>query len=201
MFVSLAVINLAGLIPPGPSTFLLVPYAQQRRRLSAFWFVSGILLSDLLLILLTLGGASRISSGSPISKLIEIAGGSILIFFGIQTARGDGEDLLKERKVPGQLSTLSILRGFLVTILNPLYWAWWGTVGLSFLYRSRAHGLFGKLAFIAAIIVPTYSWFCLLYLGLEKGVGMISPRTFRLINLVCGILLGLFGVWLLVGCW
>ncbi len=93
-----------------------------------------------------------------------------------------------------QNGTSALIKGLLATILNSGYWLWWGTVGTSFLSQAIRIGNIGLVAFMLAIILPTYGWFCILYLLIAKGKDILSDKSVIITKKVCGLFLIGFGM-------
>lgn len=204
IFIELALITLGACIPLGPMTILVIHYARLKKPLDAVIYTLGILMADVCVILLIMNGLGGFFENPVFNRFIGIGGGFFLLWIGITILRSGmkSEDEISENddmNAMGLGGNISIVNGLFMSVLNPTYWMWWGTVGAKFVSKASPYGWSGFATVILALIVPTAGWFSFLYIFTSKGSEKFSSRKFqKVINLVCGIVLIGFGAWFLV---
>lgn len=204
IFIEMSLITLGACIPLGPMTILIIHYARLKKPLDAVIYTSGILFADICVILLIMNGLEGFFENPTFNRFIGIAGGIFLLWMGIVIlrsgigAKGENSDS-DEINQMGFSGNIPIINGLLLSVLNPTYWLWWGTVGAKFVSKASPYGWGGFATVILALIIPTAGWFSFLYVFTVKGSEKLKSRHFhKVINLVCGIVLIGFGVWFLV---
>jgi threonine/homoserine/homoserine lactone efflux protein len=204
IFIEMSLITLGACIPLGPMTILIIHYARLQKPLDAVIYTLGILLADICVILLIMNGLGGFFENPTFNRFIGIAGGIFLLWIGIAilrseigaTAENSDSDDIKPMGFGGKVS---IVNGLFMSVLNPTYWLWWGTVGAKFVSKASPYGFNGFATVILALIIPTAGWFSFLYIFTVKGSEKLKSRHFHKgINLVCGIVLIGFGIWFLV---
>lgn len=203
IFLLLSALNFTGLATPGPLAFLLAQYALDRKIWEAFWFVTGILVSDSILIVLFGFGMSYFFNSPHFTTVVSVGGGIFLLSSGILLFRSNSlsrYSWMPKGSNDSQTGAFALIIGFLATILNSGYWLWWGTVGMNFLSQAMRIGSVGLGAFLLAIILPTYGWFCILYLLIAKGKNVLSDKAVIVTRKICGLFLIGFGVWFFAKC-
>lgn len=91
---AIVLVNLAGAVTPGPDVVLLTRYATRSRK-HAIAATFGILTGALFWITLTVLGAAALLTAFPwLLELIQVAGGTWIIFMGYTTARQGWHDRL-----------------------------------------------------------------------------------------------------------
>ena len=197
-FVSIVFVNLAGLIPPGPLTFGLVRYARERSWRAALQFMTGIFLSDLLVALLLGISGTTLLSNRWLDLVSGIGGGILLGWLGgITTCSAWWPQVRPHQPGRGFGRLGPLTHGFAISIFNPLYWAWWGSVGLIFFARALQGGLPGIVVFFLAISLPTYAWFSAVFWAALKGTELLPARHQQVAHVICGTALIAFGIRLL----
>lgn len=195
IFGGLLLINLASLVPPGPYTFVIIQYGRNKSGRSAMLFITGSFIADLLLVLLLYFGLTPFLKNPLVGSFSSIVGGIFLSWLGIQILKNNNVSQLKAND--NFLNKGPLMTGFLVAIMHPAYWIWWGTIGVSYLTQALKFSVIGIGAFLTALILPTYGWFGFLYLAIAKGRKWISDKVFYKINIICGISLIGFSFWFL----
>ncbi len=191
----------------GPAFFTLIQTSIDRGFHSAARLAFGIFLSDLFLVAISYLGASRMFYVPEIKNIIGIVGGCVLIGFGIYTMKHRVDALRKSKSIDEQnieikvpSSMVYIVKGFFLNMTNPttlFFWFFWvGTITASFTGDEFAHE---KVAlFFIATLTTVLSTDLLKAFAANQLKRYITDHVLIVINRVVGILLAVFGIYLIV---
>ncbi len=214
---------LTGALSPGPLfTFTIEKSLACGRRGWSVGFlailghaaIEGVILSALLL------GMAAILNAPLTLIIIGIAGGSVLLIFGILYLKDaiSGKIAVGLQKMNASCEDPTILSGqtgekpinapraksyplwkvavggIVVSMSNPYWWLWWATIGLNLVLAnlpSLGSGL-GVTAFFVGHELGDLSWYVLVSFLVFAGRTKINAKTYRIIILACGVfMLGL----------
>jgi threonine/homoserine/homoserine lactone efflux protein len=88
-----------------------------------------------------------------------------------------------------------------LSVINPYFYIWWGTIGLAFVSKSLTlgAGLGGLLIFYVGHYLADFVWYALISLTVCKGRRFMTDKVYRAIVLICAVLLvvftGVFGIY------
>ncbi len=193
----------------GPAFFAIIQTGINRGFRSGILLASGILLSDLVLILLCYMGATAIMSNNlgnndaGVNIYIGIIGGVILIIFGTVTFIKK-PDILKRRsptyktpvKLPGPFTY--IFKGFFLNIMNPFLIFFW-FAAMNWVTANAEEGMVLKYAitFFSGTLITIFSIDLLKsYIGV-KIKKYLKLRVILWVNRIVGIILIIFGIGLI----
>ncbi len=225
LFLSFTV-ALSGALSPGPLfTFTIEKSLACGRRGWSVGFLAILghaVIEGAILALLLIGMAAFLNS--PLTLfIIGIAGGAVLIIFGIlylrdaisgkinvgfQRTAGKCEDKSDVSQDPGEVPHPSpqsnpyplwkvAVGGIVVSMSNPYWWLWWATIGLNLVLAnlpSLGSG-FGIAAFFIGHELGDLSWYVLISLLIFAGRTKINAKVYRVIILACGIFMLVLGVY------
>jgi len=182
-------ISLSGVMAPGSLTAATVS-AGARRRHAGLWVALGHGVIEFPLMVLIVAGIGPILKSQTARIVIGLTGGAMLLLMGAQV-------LLSLRRPGGPSSPSSgrhpLVLGVVLSGGNPYFLLWWATIGLALATRAVE---FGRLAFAAFAVIH---WLCdllwleALSLASHKGASLFGGRSERIIAVVCGAALLLFG--------
>ena len=185
----------------GPAFFSLVQTSIHRGFKSGVFLAIGIFFSDLTLVFLSFLGASQILNAPQNQKIVGLSGGLMLILFGIYTFRhkmhiteNDGIAVKK----PGFVTYL--LKGFFLNLANPsvwIYWVFW--VGVVTSELSTNAGINIELVFIfftATLLTVFLTDLLKCFIAFRIKI-YLNDKVLRLINHIVGVLLFIFGLYLI----
>lgn len=186
------IIGLTGALAPGPTLIATIQSTMQVGWMSGPRVTGGHIFAEVLVVVLILAGIPFLPSGS--AMYIAEVGGAALIVFGIMT--------LKTVKgatftTPGSVTRphSPVIAGMLTSILNPYFWIWWFSVGSALLLSSLTNGPAGLVAFLSGHWLSDLCWFTFVSVSVHKSRVFIGDREYRIILLVCGLILIAFGAW------
>jgi threonine/homoserine/homoserine lactone efflux protein len=171
--------------------------------LRGFWaavlLAFGVFISDALLVALGFLGAVQIFENNKI--LLGIAGGIILIIFGIVTYRRpvmikvDNDDPDFKKKQP--YFTTYILKGFFINITNPFIWIFWMGIVVGFTANYKADMLRLVSFFVSALGV-VFLFDILKIFSAYKIKKYLQTHNIVWINRIAGVGLVVFGIYLVI---
>lgn len=183
----------------GPALFTLLQTSIHRGLKSGLFLAGGIFLSDLSVVYLAFLGALQLINQKNTYVIAGVIGGLILIGFGIYTFRRkvhiDENNNLIEIKVPGPITY--VLKGYFLNIMNPFVWFFWisAMVGVSANYGDDKHGVMIFFAGTLAAILGSDIFKVFLANKLKQ---YLKPQMLIRVNHIVGILLVVFGVFLII---
>jgi threonine/homoserine/homoserine lactone efflux protein len=169
---------------------------------SALFFDLGVLLSDLFYIIISFFGASIILGNDHYRDIIGIAGGLILVMFGLlpffqktRTPDVNSDIELPTATRKGMIG--QVVKGFLVNVLNPsVLLIWFGATTVAFSAYSGNSSMVG-LYFLSTLLTYFGIDVAKVYLAL-KLKRFLNARTLQLVNRISGALIIAFGLYLVV---
>jgi len=209
-------VSLSGVLAPGPVTAATLA-AGLRRPHAGAWIAVGHGVVELPLMVLIVLGADRVLKLPAFQAGVGLAGGAMLlamaalILAGLRRRRAGPENRdaphfpppppsrkgARDAAVPGRNGPL--LTGILLTGGNPYFLLWWATVGLALSTRAIGLGVLAFVLFAAVHWLCDLVWLWALSVAAHRGVGLLGPRTRRILGLVCAVAMAAFGVKFLVG--
>ena len=197
------VVGFGAVVTPGPVSTAIVTESARRGFVVGPLVCTGHVLLEFIMVALIALGLSAGLNTPVISAAIALIGGALLLWMGGSMTW----DAIKGRITlpkPGVdeklLSNWQLLGlGMGATIINPFWYAWWITVGATYLAfpQVQAFGLAGLLAFYFGHIAGDYLWDSILSGVVGGGRKWITDRLYKWIIVACGAyLIYLGGVFL-----
>ena len=184
----------------GPALFALLQTSIHRGLKSGFFLAIGIFMSDIIVVIFTYMGAVQLLSNERNYILAGISGGIILILFGVYTFVhkvhiDENNNLIEAKKVPGILTYM--LKGFFLNVMNPFVWFFWISVmvGIGSNYGADKSAL---TSFFMGTLFTIFGTDLLKVFIANKIKHYLNPKVLILINRIVGILLAIFGLFLIL---
>jgi threonine/homoserine/homoserine lactone efflux protein len=186
----------------GPVFFMLIQTSIKKGIKDALVFDSGVFLSDIFYITIAFFGAEIILDNDNYRYWIALIGGLVLIVFGLMPfftppKKVASPDMSELSKVTRLNYHGLIAKGFLVNLLNPsVLFIWFGAATVAFATFADNKPLV-ILYFVSTL--ATYFGIDLVkvYLAL-KLKRFLNPKALLLINRISGLIILVFGVYLIV---
>lgn len=187
----------------GPAFFLLLETSLKKGIRAAIALDMGVLISDILYIGLAYIFYNEVSSltESENQGWIQVAGGGVLILYGVITAlkrtQGDVKaDFIQKVHNPRDYWIL-FLKGFFLNIVNPMViFYWFGVITLA-AAKIEGNGS-SVLLFIIIILITFFSIDVFKIIGAKKLRPFITPFLLKRLNLFTGFVLVIFGIVLII---
>ncbi len=183
----------------GPAFFALVQTGIHRGFSKGFILAIGVFLNDLTVVSISIVAAHAVMNSMHKHQLFGVAGGIILIIFGLLTYRHkimvNSSDEIVNISEPHAITY--IIKGFLLNIANPFVWLFWPTIvlGVAAPFMDTTSNII--LFFTGTLAVTFSSDVAKVYLA-TKIKGYITDKFLRLINKIAGIILIIFGIALII---
>lgn len=180
--------------PLGPASVAVMQNGFQRGFKRAFITGIGITLADATYLMIVFFGLSSFLNSLTVKVLLWTFGTIVLIYLGVQSLREGAE---KINRGPSAVTTARnpLLAGYIINISNPLAVVWWLGIFGSVLGgleagSSRLNALVSSSAILAGILF----WHSLMSVMSHWGKRLLNPKTIRVISVLAGIALILFGL-------
>ncbi|MDE6630002.1 MAG: LysE family translocator [Bacteroidales bacterium] len=195
----------------GPAFFMLLQTSLDRGFRCAVRFALGVFLSDAFLVTLCILGASQLFNNPSVSKVIGVAGGGLLVLIGFYTFRrkvvlqGISSDKARQadqvtQQWPAYWQDLG--KGFGMNLANPSVWLFWFVLVGSILAQytdATGHVVrYRVFLFFAVMLGTVFSIDCLKSFVAARLKKIINEKVVSGINKVVGVVLMLFGAYLIL---
>ncbi len=184
----------------GPAFFAIIQTALYRGPLRGALMAFGVFLSDSLMVILTLLGATSILQNIENSETMGFIGGFVLISFGIyifrkKSMRTPSEEK-KELDIKNPHPATYPFKGFLLNIANPFIWLFWAGIVMGVAAPFKEHQT--KLVIFFSVTLLTIFTTDLTKVFISHKVKTIVNDRFLMgVNKVAGLGLMGFGVYLI----
>jgi threonine/homoserine/homoserine lactone efflux protein len=198
VFIFAFLVSVGAVVSPGPvSAAIISESPRQGWRVGPLVASAHVGLEAVIVLLIALGLNSGLASPA-IERTIAFGGGLILLYmgatylFGAVTGRLTlpGNPRAAERHSP--LTLLSL--GFMTTLSNPFWYAWWVTVAAGFLSQAASLGAAGVLAFYLGHVSADLSWDSFLAVASSLGGRLLSPGAYRGLLIFTSVFMAYMGV-------
>ncbi len=191
IYFSSMLIGFSGALVPGPLLSVTVRETFKRGISAGPLLISGHALLELGITLALVFGLSAFLVSPVVSGTFGLMGAVVLVWMGhgmVREARQ--KNLQLEAGEEGMGSALGpVANGALVSLLNPYFTLWWGTVGAGYVVISLKYGMAGIVFFFLGHISADFIWYTLVSWLLVRGSSKFSPKLYRGITGACGIFL------------
>lgn len=187
----------SGALMPGPLLALTIGQVSLQRS----WLVGPLLilghaaLELVVVALLILGLVQALRRRWP-RGLISLVGGAVLLLMGVDMLRSAGRLALDSAGATAALPPWGlILAGAVVSATNPTFAPWWATVGAGSMAQLAPRSAGEYLSFYFGHELSDFVWYSAVGLVLVSGQGLLSPRVYGGLVLVCGAAVVALSLW------
>lgn len=189
LFVTAFLVGLSGAMVPGPLVLVNV-YHTTRRGLAAAPLVSlGHGLAELAFAAALWVGLGRLLSAPAVTTFVAVAGGAVLAWMGLGMMREARTAAWDHLSRPARAGWGPVGAGLAASVSNPYWFAWWATVGASYVAMARPWGPVGGAVFLAGHLLSDLAWLTLVSFTLVTGRRVLSDRSYRFILAALGAFL------------
>ena len=182
----------------GPAMFSLIQTSLNNGFKSGACFAGGIFVSDAFLIAFTFFGFASLIQEPKTKSIISVLGGVILIIFGTYTFLKKNISSAKSRNINTTYKNGFIRyfsKGFLFNLVNPGVWFFWLIpVGIATGY----HSIQLSVIFLSVMLLTIFCFDLMKSLIAYKLKAVLTEKVIFVINKVIGILLIIFGAYLII---
>jgi threonine/homoserine/homoserine lactone efflux protein len=187
--------------PLGPAGVAVIQNGLRYGFSRAFLTGLGVTLADAVFLLIVFLGLSPILQWTWVRIGIWCIGAGVLLFLGFRSLRGSRASIDFEVDAPAPARN-PLLVGFLVNASNPISVVWWAGVFGALLNETvgtvpRNQALLSS----ATILIGILGWHSIMALLTHWGRRFLSERAMRIIDLLAGLALIIFGLRFLYQAW
>jgi len=187
------VISLSGVMMPG-----LMFGVTLTKSLKSPWAGAQIALGhaviEIPLILLIYVGFARFSPNDVVQLVLSILGGGMIIALGIGMFHARAELVQKGKDLPYN----AVIAGIFTSVLNPLFWLWWMTIGTMLVMKFLDFGTTGLIAFTVVHWLCDLIWFSFVSILVYKTQSLWGHKFQEGLFITSSLLLIGFGGWFLI---
>jgi len=182
----------------GPVFFSLIQNSIERGFIAGFFTAVGISISDIIYVILSYFGISKLAENPNFTFYVGLMGGLILIIFGafsiFKKRDNPKQDNPQYRQLNGGNSLLrQVLKGFIINGINPFVFIFWiGTMSLATVEYGYSQFQI-KVFFLAVLLTVFITDIIKSYLA-DKLSHFLNFKIMLVMNRSVGILLIVFGV-------
>ncbi len=178
----------------GPAFFKLLNVSMQSGKFKGMWLATGVVLSDLVVVLLLIYGLSGLFENVHFKQFYSLAAGAAMIVLGLKYVKSSYRLFLqsyRERTKGGK----SLLSGFGLNLINPFTFVLWFNVlgAISLKYSSGEHYRMNLVLNLLGILATLYMMDVLKVVMADFIGRKIGHRTFYHLNRYFG------GVFIIIG--
>ncbi|MGM0366141.1 MAG: LysE family transporter [Actinomycetota bacterium] len=202
IFVGAMVVGFSGALVPGPMLTLTISSVAQKGFWASFYISLGHSVLELLLILSFFMGILKLLDNQLLMKIIGILGGLFLLYLGgnliysvfkkkisIDLSRPKGK--INPEKY---YSANFMLKGAMVSLINPYWYIWWVSIGAAFMIRSVKFNIAGVSSFFLGHISADFIWFMFIGFLVNSGRRFLNQKVYRIILVLCAAFLIYLGI-------
>ena len=181
------------------------------------WIITGHAILEMGIIIFLLLGFSFVLQNIIVVRTIGIAGGVLLVYFGLSIIRdirrgniptyflnscNSSDNDLQDRghSSPKTNKNLDnpIIGGIIVSMSNPYWWVWWATIGFAFMIQfDVSFSNWPKLlAFFIGHEAGDLAWYLVVSILSFFGLQYFNKKVYCGILVCCGIFMILFGIFM-----
>ena len=193
------IVGLTGAIMPGPVLIATILQSTKKGYVAGPLVTLGHALAELVLTVSLILGLAFIVGSLEVRAVLGMIGGATLLWMGSGALRYSKKATIRKlvANAPGSRFTVQdpVFLGLIMSVSNPYWWVWWGTLGNTFLFESLAiAGVIGAATFYFSHIMSDFTWYTVVSSSIGKGRTMISDKVYRYILAICGLSLLVLGV-------
>lgn len=202
IFIGAMVVGFSGALTPGPMLTLVISSSAEKGFWTSFFIVVGHALLELLVVAAFFLGLIRYLENPLIAKVIGIVGGVFLLYLGVDilvsVARKkfqiDFKSIIKKRTISARSSGIIVLKGVLVSLMNPYWYIWWMSIGAAFIIKSVKFDAGGVTAFFTGHISADFIWYLFIGFLISTGRKFMNQKVYNGILIACSIFLFYLGI-------
>lgn len=185
--------SLSGALSPGPLSTLAVKEGVVRGPWAGFLLALGHSGLELPVVVVLALGLEELLNSQAVEMALALLGGLVLLWFGWGAITAARRPPLTETWGAGEARSL-LAAGVIVSVSNPFWVAWWGTVGARLVADGLQMGTVGVATVYVAHIATDLGWLSLMAAVAAKGRRVMGGLFHR-----CLLGVSSLGLWALAG--
>ena len=202
IFIGSMLVAFSGAMAPGPMLTLVISSVAEKGFWTSFFIVVGHSLLELLVVISFFLGVLKYLENPLIVKIIAILGGVFLLYLGIDIIISifrkkyviDFKSIVKKRTITGRSTVIVILKGVLISLMNPYWYIWWITIGAAFIIKSVEFNIPGISSFYLGHISADFIWYLFIGFLINTGRKFFNQKIYNGILAACSIFLFYLGI-------
>ncbi len=202
IFIGSLLVAFSGALVPGPMLTLVISSVAEKGFWTSFFIVVGHSLLELLVVISFFLGVLKCLENPLIVKIIAILGGVFLLYLGVDIIISifrkkyiiDFKSIVKKRTITGKSTVIVILKGVLISLMNPYWYIWWITIGAAFIIKSVEFNIPGISSFYLGHISADFIWYLFIGFLINTGRKFFNQKIYNGILAACSIFLFYLGI-------
>jgi threonine/homoserine/homoserine lactone efflux protein len=202
IFIGSMLVAFSGALAPGPMLTLVISSVAKKGFWTSFFIVLGHSLLELAVVLSFFLGVLKYLENPLIIKIIGILGGLFLLYLGTDIIISifknkyviDFKSIVKKRTITGRSTGILILKGILISLMNPYWYIWWITIGAAFIIKSVEFNIPGISSFYLGHISADFIWYLFIGFLINTGRKFFNQKIYNGILAACSIFLFYLGI-------
>jgi len=202
IFIGSLLVAFSGALVPGPMLTLVISSVAEKGFWTSFFIVVGHSLLELLVVISFFLGVLKYLENPLIVKIIAILGGVFLLYLGVDIIISifrkkyiiDFKSIVKKRTITGKSTVIVILKGVLISLMNPYWYIWWITIGAAFIIKSVEFNIPGISSFYLGHISADFIWYLFIGFLINTGRKFFNQKIYNGVLAACSIFLFYLGI-------
>jgi len=202
IFFGAMVVGFSGALTPGPMLTLVISSTAEKGFWTSFFIVVGHALLELLVVAAFFLGLIRYLENPLIARMIGVVGGLFLLYMGVDILvsvarkkfRIDFKSMIEKRTINARSTGIIIMKGILVSLMNPYWYIWWISIGAAFIIKSVKFDAGGVTAFFTGHISADFIWYLFIGFLISTGRRFLNQKVYNGILIACSIFLFYLGI-------
>jgi len=202
IFFGAMVVGFSGALTPGPMLTLVISSTAEKGFWTSFFIVVGHALLELLVVAAFFLGLIRYLENPLIARMIGVVGGLFLLYLGVDILvsvarrkfRIDFKSMIEKRTINARSTGIIIMKGILVSLMNPYWYIWWISIGAAFIIKSVKFDAGGVTAFFTGHISADFIWYLFIGFLISTGRRFLNQKVYNGILIACSVFLFYLGI-------
>ena len=202
IFIGSMLVAFSGALVPGPMLTLVISSVAEKGFWTSFFIVVGHSLLELAVVISFFLGLLKYLQNPLLVKIIGILGGVFLLYLGIDIIISifkkkyiiDFKSIVKKRTITGKSTGIVIIKGILISLMNPYWYIWWITIGSAFIIKSVEFSTLGISSFYIGHISADFIWYLFIGFLINTGRKFFNQKIYNGILAACSIFLFYIGI-------
>lgn len=191
---TVVLITASGALAPGPMFFATITHGSKTGAKTGIIFSIAHTFVEFSLIMILALGLLRLSNESIVKQTIGLAGGVVLIIFGLFQIYKSLKEKPEEQKQEIPSTHRLFFIGFILTALNPYFILWWFTAGAKLIIIALEFAaLLGVVFMFICHVWMDYLWLTLIAHFSKKGTNALQSKWYKRFIILFGIVMIYFG--------
>lgn len=202
IFFGAMIVGFSGALVPGSMLTFVISSVAKNGFWTSFFIVVGHSILELAVVVAFFLGLLRYLENPLIVKIIGIVGGVFLLYLGVDILVSvirkrfiiDFKSIIGKRTINARSTGIIILKGILVSLMNPYWYIWWISIGAAFIVKSVKFDTVGVTAFYIGHISADFIWYLFVGFLISTGRKFFNQKIYNGILIACSLFLFYLGI-------